>query len=105
MKNPMLPESELKILGEIFQKVDELIENHEKTHLTMGMIEKASDAEQLHIVMYMDLLKDSITHIKTLKDLLEIGEEDFLKSVTDDGKRTVKEVKRMMMMNMLIDMM
>lgn len=104
MKNPMLPESELKILGEIFEKVDELIKNHEKTHLTMGMIEKASDAEQLHIVMYMDLLKDSITHIKTLKDLLEIGEEEFLKAVTDEGKLTMREVKRKMMMGMILDM-
>lgn len=104
MKNAMLPESELKILGEIFQKVDELLENHEKTPLSMGMIEKASDAEQLHIVMYMDMLKDMVVDIKTLKDLLEVSEEDFIKSVTDNGKRTMREVKRVMMMKMITDM-
>jgi transcriptional antiterminator len=105
MKNPMLPESELKILGEIFQKVDELLENHEKTPLKMSMVEKASDAEQLHIVMYMDMLKEMVVDIKTLKDLLEVSEEDFIKSVTDNGKRTMREVKRVMMMKMITDMM
>lgn len=104
MKNAMLPESEQKILGEIFQKVDELLENHEKTPLTMSMVEKASDAEQLHIIMYMDLLKEAITSIATLRDILEISEEDFIKTVTNDGKRTMKEVKRVMMMKMITDM-
>lgn len=104
MKNSMIPTSELKILGEIIQKADELVANREKTPLTMSSIERASEAEQVHIVMYMDLLKDALTSIKTLSGLLEVSEEEFIKVVTDDGKLTMKEVKRKMMMGMIIDM-
>lgn len=105
MKNAMLPESELKILGEIFEKITELVDNHEKSPLSMKALHESSEAEQLHIVMYMDILKDMITSAKSLQGLLEISEEEFIKAVTEDGKISMREVKRKMMMNMLIDMM
>ena len=104
MKNPMLPESELRILGELFEKVDKLVENHEKTSLTPSVVAKASDIEQIHIVMYMDLVKDLVLATRTIKDLLEISEEEFIKAMTDDGERSLEEVKKVMMMKMLADM-
>lgn len=104
MKNAMLPESELKILGEIFQKVDELIENHQKSPLDVGALINSSELEQLHIMFYLDLLRDVVVNVKTLKDLLEISEEDLVKVVTEDGKVSLKEVKKMMMTKMITDM-
>lgn len=104
MKNAMLPESELKILGEIFQKVDELTENHQKSPLDVGALTNSSELEQLHIMFYLDLLRDVVVNVKTLKDLLEISEEDLVKTVTEDGKVSLKEVKKMMMMKMITDM-
>lgn len=104
MKNRMLPESELRILGELFEKVDKLVENHESTSLTPEKVANASDIEQIHIVMYMDLLKDLILATRTIKDLLEIGEEEFIEAMTDKGKRSLTEVKRVMMMKMITDM-
>lgn len=103
MKNKMLPESELRILGELFEKIDELVENHEKTPLTPSKVASASEIEQIHIIMYMDCLKDLITATKILKDLLEIGEEDFIEAITKDGKLSLAEVKRAMMMKMITD--
>ena len=104
MKNPMLPESELKILGELFKKVDELLENHEKTPLSPSKVASANEVEQIHIVMYMDRLKDLITATKTLKDLLEISEAEYIEAVTKDGKIPLADVKRAMMLKMLTDM-
>ena len=41
MTNPMIPESEIKILEDIFKKVDELMENHKNHPLSPEMVMKA----------------------------------------------------------------
>ena len=104
MKNKMLPESELRILEDVFKKIDELMENHEKTPLTPNKVASASEIEQIHIVMYMDCLKDLITATKVLKDLLDISEEEFIEAITKGGKLPLAEVKRAMMLKMITDM-
>ena len=105
MKNSILPESELKILGELFKKVDELLENHEKTSLTIDVVSKASDTERLHTVLYLDSLKDLVTSAKTLQTLLKVSEEEFIKAVTNDGETSMADVKKRFMLKNLIDLM
>lgn len=94
MKNSIIPESELKILGEIFEKIDELFENHKKTPLTFEMLEKASDLEHIHIMVYMDFVEDFLREASALKSLLETSEDEFYKNITKDDKLSLEEVKR-----------
>lgn len=103
MNNNIIPKSELKILGEVFQKVDEIVKNHQNTPLTMDSVMNASELEQLQTLVYMDMFKDFIKAIGCLKGLLELNDEEFTKMLTDDGKRTIGEAKHMMMLEMMIE--
>ena len=105
MKNQILPESELKILNEVFKKVDELVQNHSNTSLTPSMVMTASDLEQIHTFLYMDLVKDLVSAVSALKGILNASEEEFMKVITDDGKKSLESCKKIMMLNMLTEIM
>ena len=104
MKNSIIPTSELVILGEIFLKIDELVENHVKVSPNVDAIMKSSDAEQVHIAVYLDFMKDFLEDASALRSLLETSEEDFIKGITDDGKRSLSDAKREIMMSGLMKM-
>lgn len=104
MKNSIIPTSELVILGEIFVKIDELINKHVETPLNMDVLMKSSEVEQINIVVYMDFLKDFIEEASTLRSLLETSEEEFIDFMTDGGKRSLNEVKREIMLHGLFKM-
>ena len=105
MKNPILPESELKILNEVFNKVDELVQNHSNTSIIPSMVMTASDLEQIHIILYMDLIKDLVSVVGALRGILEASEEDFLKIITEDGEKSLSSVKKIMMLKMFTEIM
>lgn len=105
MKNSLIPESELKILGEVFEKVDQLVKNHDKCFsLTPEMVTKASDTEQIHMLMYTDLVKDAIASIFALRDIFAMSEGEFIALITDNGKKSITEVKEILMKNMIVDL-
>jgi len=64
----------------------------------------ATKAEKVHILLYMDLVKDFIRDIGALRGLLEVSEEEFIKEVTEDGKMSLEEVEHKLMFSMLTDM-
>lgn len=105
MKNTMISNKELEALQEIFKGIDHFCEAHNKEGLDsiMTTTSRATQVEKVHILLYMDLVKDFIKDIGALRSLLEEDESKFIEVVTDGGKITLDEVEGKLMTNMLMD--
>lgn len=103
MNNTLLPKEEVQKLEEIIQKVDELIEVHNNLDMP-DFLNCKDDLMHVHIVMYLDMVKDIIISAKRMKGLLEISEEEFKEAVTLNGEISLEEAKARSMMNVLMDM-
>ena len=105
MQNTMISNKEKEALEQIYKGVDNFIEAHNATALEdmMRHTRTASKAEKVHILLYMDLVKDFIRDIGALRGLLETSEEEFVKTVTDGGKLSLDEVEHKLMFSMLTD--
>lgn len=109
MQNTMINNKEREALQKIYSGVDEFIKAHNETSIEasieamMELTHTASKAEKIHTLLYMDLVKDFIQSIGAIRGLLEESEEEFVKTITDDGKMTLDEVERKLMTNMLMD--
>lgn len=105
MQNTMINNKEREALQKIYSGVDEFIKAHNETSIEAMMehTHTASKAEKIHTLLYMDLVKDFIQSIGAIRGLLEESEEEFVKTITDDGKMTLDEVERKLMTNMLMD--
>lgn len=104
MKNTMISNKELEALQEIFKGVDHFCEAHNSEGLDslMTTIRRATQVEKVHILLYMDLVKDFIKDIGALRSLLEEDESKFIEVVTDGGKITLDEVESKLMTSMLM---
>ena len=69
----------------------------------MSTTMRATQVEKVHILLYMDLVKDFIKDIGALRGLLEEDEIKFIEVVTDGGKITLDEVEGKLMTSMLMD--
>lgn len=105
MKNTMISNKELEALQEIYKGVDHFCEAHNKEGLDslMTTTRRATQVEKVHILLYMDLVKDFIRDIGALRSLLEKDESKFIEVVTDGGKITLDEVEGKLMTSMLMD--
>ena len=105
MKNTMISNKELEALQEIFKGVDHFVEVHNKESLDslVTTTRRATQVEKVHILLYMDLVKDFIKDIGALRGLLEEDESKFIEVVTDGGKITLDEVESKLMTSMLMD--
>lgn len=105
MKNTMISNKELEALQEIFKGVDHFCEAHNKESFDslMSTAMRATQVEKVHILLYMDLVKDFIKDIGALRGLLEEDEIKFIEVVTDGGKITLDEVESKLMTSMLMD--
>lgn len=104
MKNTMISNKELEALQEIFKGVDHFCEAHnEGLDSLMSTTMRATQVEKVHILLYMDLVKDFINDIGALRGLLEEDEIKFIEVVTDGGKITLDEVESKLMTSMLMD--
>jgi len=106
MQNTMISNKEKEALEQIYKGVNKFIEIHNETALEemMRRTRTATKAEKVHILLYMDLVKDFIRDIGALRGLLEVSEEEFIKEVTEDGKMSLEEVEHKLMFSMLTDM-
>ena len=102
MKNTMISNKELEALQEIFKGVDHFCKAHNKESF-MSTTMRATQVEKVHILLYMDLVKDFIKDIGALRGLLEEDEIKFIEVVTDGGKITLDEVESKLMTSMLMD--
>ena len=105
MKNTMISNKELEALQEIFKGVDHFREVHNSEGLDslMTTTRRATQVEKVHILLYMDLVKDFIKDIGALRSLLEEDESKFIEIVTDGGKITLDEVEGKLITSMLMD--
>ena len=105
MKNTMICDKEREALEQIFKGVDQFAHahNHIGVENLMRATEKASEAEEVHILLYLDLVKDFIHDIGALRGLLEVDELKFIDIVTEHGKRSLKDVSQNLMMERLMD--
>ena len=108
MKNTMISNKELEALQEIFNGVDHFCEAHNLLYSVgldslMTTTKRATQVEKVHILLYMDLVKDFIKAIGALRGLLEEDESKFIEVVTDGGKVTLDEVESKLMTSMLME--
>lgn len=105
MKNTMIINKELEALQEIFKGVDHFCGIHNKEGLDsfMTTTRRATQVEKVHILLYMNLVKDFIKDIGALRSLLEEDESKFIEVVTDGGKITLDEVEDKLVTSMLMD--
>ena len=104
MKNIMICNKEREALEQIFKGVDQLAEAHKHIGVEnlMRATEKASEAEKVHILLYLDLVKDFVHAIGALKGLLEVDEQEFIDTVTEHGKKSLNTVSHEIMMDILM---
>ena len=108
MQNTMISNKEREALEQIYKGVDKFIEAHNETALEEMMrhtrtARTATKAEKVHGLLYMSLVKDFIHDIGALRGLLETSEEEFVKTVTEDGKMSLDEMEHRLMFSMLTD--
>ena len=105
MKNTIICDKEIEALYQIFKGVDQFAEAHNQIGVEnlIRATEKASEAEKVHILLYMDFVKDFIEAIGSLRCLLEVDEQEFIDTVTEHGKRSLKDVSHEIMTNSLMD--
>lgn len=104
MKNKVMPQTEVTALENLFKSFDELKKQHNEVNLTPEMLKEATDLEQLHIAVYLDLLHELASTIGAIKDLITMSEEEFTKIITKGGTQTIDEVKVNIMMKMFLNM-
>lgn len=104
MTNKIMPQSELTALEGLFKSFEELKNQHNEEHLTMEKLQQATEVEQIHIALYLDFLKETAKKVYTLRDLINIPEEDFIKMITEDGELSLEQVRKRIMMNTFLDM-
>lgn len=103
MKNKVMPQNEVTALENLFKSFDELKKQHNEVKLTPEMLKEATDLEQLHIAVYLDLLHELASTLGAIKDLITMPEEDFVRIITKEGTQTIDEVKANIMMKMFLD--
>ena len=104
MNNRILPQEEVQKVQNLIQAHQELKECHMAHTLTPERLAEASELEQIHIAIYLDMLKDLVRTVGALRDIFEMPEEEFQKVVTKNGEKTLEEVKMNIMVNAMMKM-
>ena len=102
MKNTMISNKEREALEKVYSAVDEFVNVHEQ--ITFEQVSRSTKVEKIHILLFMDLVKDLLISAKSIKGLLDEDENSFIEAVTDGGKMTLDEVEKKLMHKMLVDM-
>lgn len=66
--------------------------------------ENASDLEKVHTLYVLRVAGELVESILVAEFLIdECSEEDFKKTITDDGAKTIEEVKKELMLSMAVE--
>ena len=103
MKNTIISEKEEMKVLEILVHVEELSQIHENNVPKLEDVD-VSDVEKIHSLIYVYALGEFYKSASLLRYLVNVYEEEFVKDITDDGKRTIEEVLHITMMNAVADM-
>ena len=106
MFNTIVPKEEVESIQKVIDQFKEYTNKHEM--ITPNMMDMDNKLHVVHTIMYLETLRDIAKSVGIMKSLLEIPEEEFLSTITDDGKHTVEEVYRRLIfeaaMSMAADM-
>ena len=102
MNNSILPQKEVEKVQNLIKAHEELKVCHLADKITSEKLEKASTLEQIHIALYLEMLKDLVRTIGALKDLMEIPAEEFYDKITNKGELSLDEVKMNVMVNAMM---
>lgn len=103
MKNTIISEKEEMKVLEILVHMEELNQIHMNSVPDLEGAD-VSDVEKIHSLIYLDALGEFYKSASLLRSLVNVSEEEFVKGITDDGKRTIEEVLHITMMNAVADM-
>ena len=94
MFNTIVPKEEVESIQKVIDQFKEYTDKHEM--ITPNMMNMDNKLHVIHTIMYLETLRDIAKSVGIMKSLLEVSEEEFLSTITDDGKHTVEEVYRRM---------
>ena len=100
MQNPILPKEDIEKIKEVIEKVNIYIDSHQK--ISPNISDVGSRLNRVHTMLYLEIVKDLITNVKMLEQILECSPEEFEKIFTEDGE-TLENVERMLMANMMLN--
>ena len=94
MFNTIVPKEEVESIQKVIDQFKEYTDKHGVIAPNMKSMD--NKLHVIHTIMYLETLRDIAKSVGIMKSLLEIPEEEFLSTITDDGKHTVEEVYRRM---------
>lgn len=101
MKNTVIPQADIDKLKEVIEKVKDYVESHKQCEPAR---ESLTQLNRIHSVLYLRMIKELISTARSLESLLECSEEEFIKTITGDGKITVDEAEKNLMLNVMMEM-
>ena len=90
MFNTIVPKEEVESIQKVIDQFKEYTDKHKM--IAPNMKNMDNNLHVIHTIMYLNTLRDIANSVDTMKSLLEISEEEFSSTITDDGKLTVEEV-------------
>lgn len=91
MKNPIIPEAEVRATKKVIEAVKELKEVHKRNLPVFG---EETDLDRLHTIAYLHFVKELIEDAMAVKELLEVTREQFEKDVTNNGDIKLEDALR-----------
>lgn len=106
IKNTMISSKEREALQEVFDAVEKFLKAHNSMPVEemMRLTHKSTQAEKVHSLLYMTLVKDFAQDTGALRSLLEVSEEEFIREVTENGKESLRDVEHKLMFSLLTDL-
>ena len=102
MKNTILPQSEVELVEKALKVVHEIIDNHKNVIPDLEKLGNDSFS-RVHIVMYLDFMKDFLSSAGALEEIMNLTEEELTEKLAEKGK-TLKEFEMNLMMKIMMDM-
>ena len=92
MFNTIVPNEDTENMQKVIDQFKEHTDKHEM--ITPNMKSMDNKLHVIHTIMYLDTLRDIAKSLCIMESLLEVSEEEFLSTITDEGKHTVEGVYR-----------
>ena len=102
MFNTIVPKEDTENMQKVIDQFKEYTDKHQM--ITPNMMNMDNKLHVIHTIMYLETLRDIEKSVGIMKSLLEVSEEEFLSTITDDGKLTVEEVYRRLILESVMSM-
>ena len=100
MFNTIVPKEEVESIQKVIDQFKKYTDKHEMIAPNMKSMD--NKLHVIHTIMYLETLRDIAKAVGIMESLLEVSEEEFLSTITDDGKLTVEEVYRRLILESLM---